>query len=100
MNQTVFNLLPGKAMTLLQSKYKKTAKHTANNLSEAAINKQYIIQDVVAGDTEMVNFLFSLGCFKGESVTVISFLSENYIISIKDARYSIDSDLAKAVLLN
>lgn len=100
MNQAVFNLLPDRAITLLQSKSKKTTKHTVNNLSEALINREYIIQDVVTDDQEIVNFLFSLGCFKGQLVTVISVLSENYIIAIKDARYSIDADLARAVRLN
>jgi len=100
MNQAVFNLLPNITSACFLSKYKKTrAPRAAKNLSEAQINKEYIIDNVVADDEEMVNFLFTLGCFKGESVTVISVLSENYVISIKDARYSIDADLAKAVIL-
>ena len=100
MNQAIFNLLPSKAITLLQSKYKRTRPSAVNNLSEADIDKEYIIQNVIADDKETVNFLFTLGCFKGESVTVISVLSENFVISIKDARYSIDADLAKAIILN
>lgn len=100
MNQAIFNLLPGKAITLLQSKYKRTRQSAVNNLSEADIDKEYIINNVIADDKAMVNFLFTLGCFKGESVTVISVLSENFVISIKDARYSIDADLAKAIILN
>ena len=100
MNQAIFNLLPGKAMMLLQPRYRRTRQAAVNNLSEAEIDKEYIIKDVIADDKEMVNFLFTLGCFKGESVTVISVLSENYVIAVKDARYSIDADLAKSVILN
>ena len=101
MNQAIFNFLPNIAVTLLQSKYKKIrAFRPAKNLSEAQVNKEYIIDNVIADDKAMINFLFTLGCFKGESVTVISVLSENYVITIKDARYSIDADLAKAVILH
>ena len=100
MNQAIFNLLPGKTMTVLQRNYKKARQGAVNNLSEAETDKEYIIKDVIADDKEVVNFLFTLGCFKGQSVTVISVLSENYVITIKDARYSIDADLAKAVILN
>lgn len=68
-------------------------------IPEADVNVEYLIQDIVTGDEEMKHFLFSLGCFKGESITVISRLAENFVISIKDGRYSIDSDLAEAILV-
>ena len=68
-------------------------------LSEADINVAYVIQDIVTEDEEMKNFLFSLGCFKGEPVTIISILAENFVIAIKDGRYSIDSDLAEAIII-
>lgn len=100
MNQAIFNLLPSKTIKLWQSKYKKTQLGAVNNLSEAEVDKEYIIKDVVTDNKEMLNFLFTLGCYKGESVTVISVLSDNYIITIKDARYSIDTELAKTVILN
>ncbi|MCW8995921.1 MAG: ferrous iron transport protein A [Psychromonas sp.] len=74
-------------------------KNALSNLSEAEINKEYIIKDVITDDQNIVNFLFTLGCFKGEPITVISLLCENYIITVKDARYSIDADLAKAITL-
>ncbi|WP_372881936.1 FeoA family protein [Psychromonas sp.] len=100
MNQAVLNFLPARAVTWLQSKNNSNKTHpAAKNLSLAEINKEYVIEDVVAADKEIVNFLFTLGCFKGQTVTVISLLSENYVIAIKDARYSIDADLARAVLL-
>lgn len=98
MNQAIFNLTAEKALRL-PSENKSIRQTAANNLSEAEINKEYIIENVLADDPQVVNFLFTLGCFKGESVTVISVLSENYVITIKDARYSIDAELAKAVTL-
>lgn len=71
----------------------------ATNLSQAEIDQEYIIKSVVAGDEELVNFLFTLGCYEGETVTVISKVSETYVISVKDARYSIDQELAEAILI-
>ncbi len=68
-------------------------------LSEADVNVEYVIQDIDTEDDEMKSFLFSLGCFKGETLTVISILAENFVISIKDGRYSIDSDLAEVILI-
>jgi len=70
------------------------------NLSNAIIDKEYLIKEIQTDDTELKNFLFSLGCFKGESVTIISVLSENYVINVKDSRYSIDADLAKAIIIS
>lgn len=81
------------------SEYPDITPNTVQNLTEVRINQEYFIKDVVADDNEIVNFLFTLGCFKGESITVISVLSETYIINIKDARYSIGSDLAQAVIV-
>ena len=100
MNQAVLNFLSGKghASTTRQTK-SASAGRTVNNLFEAEMNKEYLIKDVVSGDKEIVSFLFTLGCFKGQAVTVISVLSETYVLAIKDARYSIDADLAKAVIL-
>ena len=76
-----------------------TTQATVHNLSQAKVNQDYVIKGVDAGDPEIANFLFTLGCFKGETITLISILSESYVISIKDARYSIGSDLAQAVLI-
>jgi len=68
-------------------------------LSEAEIDTEYTIKDIVTDDKEIKNFLFTLGCFEGESITLISELSENYIITVKDARYSIDADLADVIYI-
>ena len=69
------------------------------NLTEADINSPYIIKGVDTQDDNMREFLFTLGCYEGETVTVISILTENYVINVKDARYSIDEDLARAILI-
>lgn len=94
MNSITFN----DAMTL-SLENPEIIQNTAQNLTEATLNQEYIIKDVIADDQEIVNFLFTLGCFKGEFITVISILSGSYVISIKDARYSIGSDLAEAVIV-
>ncbi|OLQ84830.1 hypothetical protein BIY21_04700 [Vibrio ponticus] len=82
------------------SKKNKTQKSTSNTLAGAEVNKEYTIKSIVQDDKEMAHFLSTLGCFAGESITVISVLSDTYVISVKDARYSIDSDLANTVILN
>lgn len=98
MIQAIFDLELNDTINLA-SENKSGRKQSVHNLSAAEIDKEYIIQNVITDDREVENFLFTLGCFKGEAVTVISVLSENLIISIKDARYSIDVDLAKAIKL-
>lgn len=69
------------------------------NLSNAAIDTEYIIKRIEAVDEELINFLFTLGCYEGQPVTLISKLSENYVINVKDARYSIDQELAEAIII-
>ena len=68
-----------------------------SNLSQADINTPYTIKGIQTDDADLKDFLFTLGCYEGEVVTVISILAENFVISVKDARYSIDSDLAEAI---
>lgn len=69
------------------------------NLAQAKFDREYIIKEVKTDDEELKKFLFTLGCYEGEPVTVLSILSENYVIAVKDARYSIDKDLAEAILI-
>ena len=69
------------------------------NLSQASIDTEYIVKGVETDDSDMKDFLLTLGCYEGEKVTVISILGENYIINIKDARYSIDKELAQAIIV-
>ena len=67
------------------------------NLTSAQAGAEYIIREIVTDDEEMDAFLFSLGCYAGEPVTVISQLRGGCIISVKDGRYTIDNELASAI---
>ena len=78
---------------------KEIADNKPKTLNEAQINTQYVVKDISTNDSELKNFLFTLGCYEGEKITLISKLSGNFVINIKNARYSIDDDLAKAILL-
>ena len=69
------------------------------NLAEALAGEEYIIKRIETDDEEMDAFLFSLGCYSGESVTVISHLKGGCIVSIKDSRYTIDNQLAAAIIV-
>lgn len=68
-------------------------------LTEANIGETYIIQDIVTDDEELKSFLFSLGCYSGEPITVISHLKGGCVVSIKDGRYNIDNDIAGSILI-
>ncbi len=69
-------------------------------LAQGEINKVYLIKEInTQGDKEMEAFLFSLGCYAGQTITIISMLHKNYLVNIKDARYSIDEDLARAIIV-
>ena len=67
------------------------------NLTEANVGEEYIIKDILTDDEELNAFLFSLGCYSGEPITVISHKRSGCVVSIKDARYNIDKDLAAAI---
>ena len=69
------------------------------NLTEATEGIEYIIKKIKIDDEELNSFLFSLGCYSGEPITVISHLRSNCIVSIKDGRYSIDNQLASEILI-
>ncbi len=69
------------------------------NLRNAEIGKEYIIREIVTDDEEMDAFLFSLGCYSGEPITVISHLKGGCLVTIKDARYTMDTQLAQAIQL-
>ncbi len=66
-------------------------------LREAKEGTEYTVSSIFSLDEEMEAFLFSLGLYKGEPITVISQLKGGCIVSIKDARYSIDKNLAEAI---
>ena len=67
------------------------------NLTQVNEGQEYIIEKVNTQDEEMDSFLFSLGCYQGEPITVISHLKGGCIVSIKDGRYSIDNQLAEVI---
>ena len=67
------------------------------NLVDAIIGEEYLVKEVHTDYEELKSFLFSLGCFSGEPITVISHIKGGCVVSIKDARYNIDSDLAKSI---
>jgi len=69
------------------------------NLTEAIEEKEYIIKKIETDDEELNAFLFSLGCYSGETITVISHLKGGCIVSIKDGRYNIDKQLASAIII-
>lgn len=71
-----------------------------NNLSKGKTNRDYIVKEIKSTDKELSNFLFSLGCYEGERITLISNICDNYVINIKDARYSIDKELAAAIVVD
>ena len=69
------------------------------NLREAIEGKEYTIQSIVTDDEELNSFLFSLGCYSGEKITVVSHMKSSCVVSIKDGRYNIDSQLAEAIVV-
>ena len=69
------------------------------NLADAKTGEEYFVKDILSEDEELKAFLFSLGCYSGEPVTVIDRRKGGCVVSIKDARYNMDTDLAKTILL-
>jgi ferrous iron transport protein A len=69
------------------------------NLKSADVGKEYIVKEILTDDEELNAFLFSLGCYSNQPITVISQLKGGCIVSIKDGRYSIDNQLAKAIII-
>ena len=69
------------------------------NLTNAQEGKEYIIQRIETDDEELDAFLFSLGCYSGEPITVVSRKRNNCVVSIKDGRYNIDNQLAEAIII-
>ena len=85
--------------TLKAMKAKINSTEAAMNLLTAEEGTEYIIRAIDTDDEEMDAFLFSLGCYTGEPITVISHLRGGHIVSIKEGRYTIDHELAKAILI-
>lgn len=68
-------------------------------LKEAREGNEYTIKDILIDDEELSTFLFSLGCYSGENITVVSRLKGSCVVSIKDGRYNIDNQLAEVIKL-
>ena len=66
-------------------------------LLDAKEGIEYIIKSIITDDEELNSFLFSLGCYSGEAITVVSHKKNSCVVSIKDGRYSIDRELASAI---
>ncbi len=69
------------------------------NLKAAEEGREYIISSIETDDEELNAFLFSLGCYSGEPITVIAHRKSGCTVSVKDGRYSIDNQLAEAIFL-
>ena len=68
-------------------------------LLEAVEGTEYIIKEIQTDDEELNGFLFTLGCYSGEPITVVSRKRRNCVVSIKDGRYNIDNQLAEAIIV-
>lgn len=69
------------------------------NLIDAQEGVEYIVKAIQTDDEELDGFLFTLGCYSGEPITVISHRKGGCVVSIKDGRYNIDNQLAEAILI-
>ena len=68
-------------------------------LREAQLGREYMVNNIATEDEELDAFLFSLGCYSGEPITVVIRRKSGCIVSIKDGRYSIDTRLAQAIII-
>lgn len=69
------------------------------NLLEAEVNRKYIVKEVNIDDDDAKAFLFRLGCYEGEPITVISKKRKSCIVVIKDGRYNLDKYLSESILV-
>ena len=77
----------------------KGMEDTYMNLTMAEVGKEYVIRAIETDDEELNAFLFSLGCYSGEPITVVSRRRHGCTVSIKDGRYNIDDQLAEAIIV-
>ena len=76
-----------------------TEKGESMTLLQARVGNEYLISRINTGDDELDAFLFSLGCYSGEPITVVSRRRGGCTVSIKDGRYNIDNQLAAAIAI-
>jgi len=85
-------------MELAEANFDSNTQRRINmSLKDANIGEEYIVKDIQTDDEELDAFLFSLGCYSGEPITVVSKLKGGCVVSIKDGRYTIDYELADAI---
>lgn len=68
-------------------------------LKNATEGQEYVVRELNTNDEEMNGFLFTLGCFVGENITVVRQMKSGCVISVKDVRYNIDNELANAIII-
>lgn len=66
-------------------------------INDATEGREYVIRQIESDDEEMKSFLFTLGCYEGEKITLKIRRRGVIIINLKDAKYSIDRNLAEAI---
>ena len=69
------------------------------NVFNAELGREYLVRQIATDDQELKAFLFSLGCYSGEPITVVSRRRGGCTVSIKDGRYNIDDQLAEAIIV-
>ncbi len=68
-------------------------------LANGAIGTTYTISAINTDDEELESFLFTLGCYAGEEITIVSTISSSFVVAIRDGRYNIDKTLAAAIAI-
>lgn len=68
-------------------------------LAEGAIGTTYTVSGIHTDDEELDDFLFTLGCYEGEKITIVSMISNSLVVAIRDGRYNIDKNLASAIAI-
>lgn len=84
---------------LVHTNYDRLMRSEKMTLKDAKAGITYIIKEIQTDDEELNSFLFSLGCYSGEPITVISHKRSGCIVSIKDGRYNIDYQIAQSILI-
>ena len=69
------------------------------NLTEVQVGEEHIVKEIQTDDEELNDFLFTLGCYRGEPITVVSRRKSSCVVAIKDGRYNIDNQLAEAIIV-
>lgn len=77
----------------------RAKQHFDGTLATGNINQEYLIKEINTDNEDIKDFLFTLGCYEGETITIISILSGQYIVVLKDARYTINEELASCIII-